>query len=305
MYYLIAIINTGENERIFRILDTESKSTLERTESQLIDYIKNQGINIENLGLDEDNKLVGTQGSLERYAKLGVMTEVRAKYPIIVINKTSKGYTVADCEGHCIEMGERELIIYEKQYGVANAKVVTKGKTRFISAISGTFEIVDGKMSDKLKFQWDRLQALKIEGKLSEKSAKKLEMIEEEYTMAMERLRKSELRNKMNGVFDVARMYGIINKIADIMDEVDIDRVEDMQKRVQAQYKSVKETLKVRKNSLSKEMKDKYGKAMKVIGRELKNTIRYVEEEEVSSDECIRKFEVIAKHLAKLNASLK
>jgi len=162
---------------------------------------------------------------------------------------------------------------------------------------------VGGRLSDDLIEQWRRLQALKQDGKLSEKSVQKLNYIEAEFEDKIQRLRKSELRNKMNGAFDVARTYNLINDIADILDEVDIDRVDEAQKKVSKLYKEVKALGKCKKNRTDKEAREKFNSAIKVIGKELKKTIRFVEEEEISSDECIRRFEVISKHLSKLRAS--
>lgn len=44
MYYMIAIINNGEAERGIRIYNTANQSILERTESNIIESIKKQGI---------------------------------------------------------------------------------------------------------------------------------------------------------------------------------------------------------------------------------------------------------------------
>ena len=44
MYYMIAIINNGEAERGIRIYNTANQSIMERTESNIIESIKKQGI---------------------------------------------------------------------------------------------------------------------------------------------------------------------------------------------------------------------------------------------------------------------
>ena len=307
MIILIAVLKYSDDKRLFRLYDCNSMETRDVPEEEVIEGLKNNKLRIDNLGLNEDENLVGTQGSIERYATIGVSTEARHRYPVVVINKTNNGFnngfTVVDCVGSKLVMGEDDLISYAQQYGIANAKVVTKGKTRFVSAISGTFELVGGKLSDTITAQWERLQALKQEGKLTKWSAEKLDALEWEFETKIQRLRKSELRNKMNGAFDIARTYNLINDIADILDEVDIDRVDEAQKKVSKLYKEVKALGKCKKNRTDKEAREKFNSAIKVIGKELKKTIRFVEEEEISSDECIRRFEVISKHLSKLRAS--
>lgn len=305
MLLMIAVIKYDRDSvQAFRIYDTEKNQIREIPEQELVEALKKHNLIINNLGLNEEDKIVGTQGSIDRYATLGVFTDINHKYPIVVINKVRGGYTVVDCAGNQIVMSEAELIKYAKHFGVANAKVVTKGKTEFISAISGTFELVGGRLSDDLISQWERLQALKQEGKLSENAAKKLDTIENDFERRIDRLRKSELRNKLSGPFDIARMYNLIMQIAEILDEVDIDRVDEAQRKVSKQYKEVKALVRAKKKSMDKEKREKYTKALRVIGNELRRTIKYVDQDEMSSDECVRRFEVIGKHLGKLKGSL-
>lgn len=304
MYVMIAVIKNNSTDRYFRLYDCSSEEVNDIKESELLELLKESKLRVENIGLNEEDKIVGTQGNIERYALLGETTEARYKYPIVILDKTRYGYDVADCIGNSMEMKEQDLIQYAKQFGVANAKVVKKDKTEFISAISGTFEVVGGRLSDDLKAQWERIQSLKADGKLSEKSVKKIESLEPEFKSKMHKLKQSELRNKLNGAFDLARTYNIINKMSDVLDEIDIDRVEDIQKKVSKQYKEIKALGRAKKKEMDKEKRDKFNNAIKVIGRELKKTIRYVEEEEVSSDECIRRFEVIGKHLIKIKNSI-
>ena len=304
MIIMIAVINNSDNSRVFRLYNCNSLEVKDVPEQEIIEGLKSNKIRINNLGLNEDEHLVGTQGAVERYATIGMLAEARYRYPVVVINKTGSGFTVVDCIGCRAEMSEDDLIQYAKKYGVANAKVVTKGKTQFISAISGTFELVGGRLSDDLIEQWRRLQALKQDGKLSEKSVQKLNYIEAEFEDKIQRLRKSELRNKLNGAFNLARAYNLINDIAEIIDEVDIDRVDEIQKKVSKEYKEIKSIWRSKKKNIEKDKRDKLDKAIKFIGKEIKKNIRYIEEEDISSDECVRRFEVIGRHLSKIKANL-
>ena len=301
---MIAVLPCQDGFRMFRLFSYENHVITHELEDKLIQKMKD-GLLIENLGLNEDDKLIGTQGSIDRYAHLPIDNYIinTIKCPVVIINRVPNGYTVVDCNGNTEVMREEELLAYAKQYGVANAKVVRKGNTEFISAINGSFTTIGMRLSDNLMDQWKRLQALRQEGKLSEKSVKKLDAMEKEFFDKIKKLKKAELRNRLNGVMDIARAYDLILNLAEILDEVDIERVEEAQKRASKKYKEVKSIIKSHKN-LSKERHDKLNSAIKLIGKELKKTIRYVEEEEMSSDECIRRFEVIGKHLEKLKGSL-
>ena len=86
-------------------------------EKELIDSVKSNKIRVSNLGLNEEDRLVGTQGTIERYAAIGTLTDLNHKYPIVVINKTRNGYTVVDCVGNKIVLSECDLIHYAKCHG--------------------------------------------------------------------------------------------------------------------------------------------------------------------------------------------
>ena len=300
MYYMIAVSDIGIGERIIRLYNTENQAIVEKLESEVIEGITNMGLHIENLGINEDNKLVGTQGAIGRYAHSSPGLERRRAYPIVVLYKNNRGFKVLDCDGQLTTMSEEELILYNELYGLANAKVVTKGKTRFISAISGTFELIGGSLSDDLIDQWKRILTLRADGKLSDETSTRVDGLNDEFMERIKKLKRSELRNKAGTVFNLVRMHGVILDIAEILDEVDSDRVEDMQNKVSKLYKKVRASIRHKNKSIDKDKKDKLKEASKFIGDELKKTIKYVEEERISSDECLRRFSVIEKLILRL-----
>ena len=304
MYVMIAVVLNNSIERGFRIYNSDSGEFRDVNEEYLRDYIDTGKINVVNLGIGMNNELVGTQGSIKRYAEVGTLALAQYNYPIVIINKTSNGYNVVDCMGHAAEMTEESVIGYDRHGGLANAKVVKKGATVFISAISGTFEVAGGRLSDELISQWDRLQALKVDGKLSNRAVAELDGLEEEFNSRITKLKKSEARNGLNSAYDIARNYNIIGKLADALDEIDVERVDKMQKRVSKLFKEVKALGRVQKKTMSKDDRDKFVCAIKMISKEFKNVIRLFEEESISSDECVRKFEVIGCRLSKLKTSL-
>ena len=145
-------IGTVYNNNIvvgIRLYDTVSREFKEVPLHNLKHLIC-KGVVIDNLGV-RDGKLVGTNGSLDRYPKI-VGEKLMGKSPLIVLNKVGDiGYDVVDWKGHVGRYRESDVVRYSEKNGIANGKIVEKDGTKFISSIVGEYRSVElPKTTDKV-----------------------------------------------------------------------------------------------------------------------------------------------------------
>lgn len=137
---LLVIASIYEESSIcigYRLFDDESEMLRDVSQKSLIKGLYN-GVKVGNVEV-RDGELVGTNGSLERYAKVNNLAFQNVNMPLVILGKINGGYRVVDYLGHIRNVREAELIRYAEQIGIANGKVVNKDNKKFISAISGEY----------------------------------------------------------------------------------------------------------------------------------------------------------------------
>jgi len=139
----LIVIATHDNEGevvAFRLLDDEDFKYKDVSYDAVYSALKNKEIDIMNAELS-GNKIVGTNGSLQRYAVLDGGRLVGKSPLIILYSLGNGGYKVTTYLGEVVDISEEEAINYADTEGIANGKIVTgeKGK-RFISSILGTYK---------------------------------------------------------------------------------------------------------------------------------------------------------------------
>lgn len=151
----------------YRILDTDSKNTMNVPVDNFIKVIQSNQAVVDNVKV-EANRVIGTNGSIERYPKCTVnnrLIDSKAS-PIIIINKVGDfGYTVSDYKGTIKVISEADAIAYAEKAGIANGKIVPSETGTFISAISGTYPVIPDTISDKLKANQNKTDTKPVETK--------------------------------------------------------------------------------------------------------------------------------------------
>lgn len=158
--YMIASIFQGETLRGFRILDFDTKNIIDVTENQVFQVIKS-GVKIINLEIKK-GKLQGSNGDIKRYTKL-LNGKPIGSTPIIILNQLGNiGYTVADYNGNIRKLSTKDTLMCSNQFGISNGKVTVRDQTEFISAISGSYELIPTETkNDETKTQSENTQDIR------------------------------------------------------------------------------------------------------------------------------------------------
>ena len=134
----IANISNGKESIGFRLLDVESKQTKDVPIENIMQVIQSGKATLSNLKV-ENNKIVGSNGSIERLPKL-VNKQLVGDSPLIIINQIGDiGYEVSDFKGIISNVKNTDLIKYASTNGISNGKIVNKEGKEFISAINGKY----------------------------------------------------------------------------------------------------------------------------------------------------------------------
>lgn len=155
-YFMIAIINDAGGNRIgIRMLDVSDFRSVRVMDVKIesaIRAVESGAAIIQNLAI-EDGKLVGTNGSMDRYAVVED-GRLKGKSPMIVINRVGDiGFTVSDYIGTVRKFRAADVIEYAKKEdgGIANGKlVVREDGAEIISSIVGSYE--EAKKARKMDF---------------------------------------------------------------------------------------------------------------------------------------------------------
>ena len=141
--HLIGIIEDNYSNTIgYRLVDIDSKDIKDVPENSIKAVLSNQSLCIDGIKL-YNGKLVGTNGSLDRYAKI-VGNRLKGKSPLVIVNQIIvndelKGYTVIDWKGTIINATVSDVIKYAKVNGIANGSVKSINNKEFISSIQGEY----------------------------------------------------------------------------------------------------------------------------------------------------------------------
>lgn len=147
------LIRKANNVSGIYITDGNSCNVVDMPDNQLIESIKNGSVKLENVTVSE-GKLVGTNGSLSRYAR-----PINGQFMdsnIIILSElydsknNAIGYKLCTPTGKTYKYSKKKVINLlsklQANFGrvdgwtpVANGKVVTKDGTSFVSAIKGEY----------------------------------------------------------------------------------------------------------------------------------------------------------------------
>lgn len=151
--HLIAVHydNKLDKELGFRLLDSTSEQVMDVAYDNVLQVLNEGKAKISGLEL-KGNKLVGSNGVLDRYSKI-IDKNLMGSSPVVVLNEIGdEGYTVSDWKGTIKRYKNDAVIMLADNMGIANGKVVNNsdGK-RFISAIRGNYDRIElqPKVEDK------------------------------------------------------------------------------------------------------------------------------------------------------------
>ena len=139
-YLMIAVIQKDKKVVGYRVFDAESRKEFRDVPAaDLKQVIQSGKAEVLNLGIQND-ELVGTNGSIERYPRLSNGILLNETSPLVVLNQLGDvGYTVVDYNGVVKRAKTSDVVEYAKKSGIANGKVVMKDNIEFISSIAGTY----------------------------------------------------------------------------------------------------------------------------------------------------------------------
>lgn len=137
---MIAVHKTEKKIIGYRLLDTDSGQVKDVPQSNVYSILYAREAEVENIGL-EGNRIVGTNGKLQRYPVL-VNGQLRGKSPLIILFElVDNRYRVANYTGEIVDIDEIEAIKYSETEGIANGKIVCDNNgNKFISSIKGTYK---------------------------------------------------------------------------------------------------------------------------------------------------------------------
>lgn len=174
MSYLMIATVYNEGKLVgYRILNTETKETVDAQCSSVIKALKGNGNAIENIALKYDDEIVGTNGAINRYTKCDLYNNVLAgtNSAMVIINKFSDGgFTACNYIGQIVELSDDDALRFAKTVGIANGKVTNNNNKDFISAINGNYKTVES--SREIKFIQRPMRASSLSDGIEAKEVK-------------------------------------------------------------------------------------------------------------------------------------
>lgn len=132
--FRVAYVDTGTRERcLFK--DVSVNAVRKAIKS---------GKTIENIGMTADYKVYPTNGKFERYTKImrGTNDYLGDSAPAVVLYTINSGeqYVLANYVGSILICSSKEAEEIMRVKGIANAKLVERGGSKFISSIQGSYD---------------------------------------------------------------------------------------------------------------------------------------------------------------------
>lgn len=125
-----------------RLLDSEKGQTKDVPVEQIIQFVGSGKVKIENIQVI-DNKIVGINGSIERYGVIGQTQSITILSAIKNGDKV-EGFKVSDCNGVIKNFRVDDIIkLDEKGIKVANGRVCERDGKKYLSAINGEYGALD------------------------------------------------------------------------------------------------------------------------------------------------------------------
>lgn len=144
---LVAVIKEDNKTVGLRISDVELRGKVMDLPIANISKAIASGASISGLEL-KDGKFTGNNGSLDRYPVIDASTGKVVKQAIVIVGKYTNGYfKICNAQGVPAIAEASKIIQLTESCPIANGKVVQKDGSKFISAISGEYNILDSSNS--------------------------------------------------------------------------------------------------------------------------------------------------------------
>lgn len=144
----------------YRLFDKQREIYMDKYAYMVAEFLRN-GLPVEGLEL-RDKKIVGSNGSLERYPVI-VRERLVGKSPFIVLarlqyNGETVGYKVCDWRGITANVSLDEAIKYASIHGVANGYIKEINGKYYLSSINGEYENIELKTALKNKDLYEDIE---------------------------------------------------------------------------------------------------------------------------------------------------
>lgn len=141
--YMVGVHKNGNEISGFRMLSVDNDNNTEIKDvnyNMTLNTLQSGLVNIHNIKL-ENNKIKGSNGSLDRFGTVGKTQSLVILKEIQDEKGNSIGYFCSDTNGNTKKLSENDVITFAEKIGIANGKVVPSGNNeRHISSIEGTYE---------------------------------------------------------------------------------------------------------------------------------------------------------------------
>lgn len=147
MMYVVAVVKNEADEAVaYRVLDIEKRACKAVSKEAVLRASLQNPKAFMNVAA-EDKELVGTNGSLSRYAVVSMKNELVSKSaPVVVLARLgSEGFVLSDYAGNMTKIKSDEAVGYATKFGIANGKIVERDGKKLISAISGEYPLIEKK----------------------------------------------------------------------------------------------------------------------------------------------------------------
>ena len=147
MMYVVAVVKNEPDEAVaYRVLDIEKRACKAVSKEAVLRASMQNPKAFMNVAA-EGKELVGTNGSLSRYAVVSMKNELVSKSaPVVVLARLgNEGFVLSDYAGNMTKIKSDEAVGYATKFGIANGKIVERDGKKLISAISGEYPLIEKK----------------------------------------------------------------------------------------------------------------------------------------------------------------
>lgn len=163
-YYAIGCVRETSGKTAIRLINTDNLIVNDIKLNEIPLYSKLNG-GIHNIEVSKRGEIKWKQGAVKRYPIIDKMNNtIRNGETVVVLGVTSiddiKYYKVSNLYGNTTTVKDSELIAYGEKYGIANCKVVTRYKKKYIASIDKSIPELESK--PKWRFNYE-LKTLEVE----------------------------------------------------------------------------------------------------------------------------------------------
>ena len=147
MMYVVAVAKNEADEAVaYRVLDIEKRACKAVSKEAVLRASMQNPKAFMNVAA-EGKELVGTNGSLSRYAVVSMKNELVSKSaPVVVLARLgNEGFVLSDYAGNMTKIKSDEAVGYATKFGIANGKIVERDGKKLISAINGEYPLIEKK----------------------------------------------------------------------------------------------------------------------------------------------------------------